>query len=207
MPRVLFIASGNPGKLRDFAAVGEEFGGELRFESLPGLDAIPAPQEDGETFEENARNKAAEYSLHARGQIVLADDSGLEVDALNGAPGVRSARYATDAGFVPDEKLSADERNNLLLLKNLGGVPEQRRTARYRCVLVAAREGKCMAEGHGVVEGMILAKPRGNGGFGYDPLFYLPNLGCTMAEIDLKAKLEVSHRGNALRDLLRILHG
>lgn len=209
MPRILYIASGNPGKLRDFAAIGEEFGEGFLFEPLPGLDAIPAPQEDGETFEENARNKAAEYSLYARGQIVLADDSGLEVDALHGAPGVRSARYAADTDFTPPHEtssnFSADECNNLLLLKGLQEVPADQRTARYRCVLAAACDGQCFALGRGAVEGTILAKPRGNGGFGYDPLFYLPNLGCTMAEIDLKAKLEVSHRGNALRDLLRVL--
>lgn len=209
MPRILYIASGNPGKLRDFAAVGQEFGATVLFEPLPGLNAIPVPGEDGATFEENARIKAEEYSRHVQGQIVLADDSGLEVDALHGAPGVRSARYAADAGFTLEREtngnLCIDERNNLLLLKNLQGIPIDRRIARYRCVLAAACDGQCFALGRGAVEGTILMQPCGSGGFGYDPLFYLPNLARTMAEIDLKTKLLIGHRGNALRDLLGTL--
>lgn len=205
MPSILYVATGNAGKLLDFSTIGMEFGEAARFEPLPGLDAIPAPAEDGATFQENATKKAEEYSRYAPGEIVLADDSGLEVDALNGSPGVRSARYATDAGLTDVSARLTDERNNLLLLKNLTGVPAQERAARYRCVLAAARDGSCIAFGRGSVEGAILDSARGTGGFGYDPLFFLPEMGKSMAEIDLKTKLQISHRGNALRDLLRAL--
>lgn len=209
MPLILYIATGNPGKLRDFEIAAKACTDDVRFLRLPGLDSIPAPPEDAATFEENARAKAEAYSRYAPGRIVLADDSGLEVDALQGAPGVRSARYAVDAGFIPKssnppgEKLSADERNNLLLLENLRGIPANQRTARYRCVLAAARDGEFIAVGHGAVEGMILDAPRGRGGFGYDPLFFVSELNRTMAEIDLQTKLRISHRGHALRALLR----
>jgi len=165
---------------------------------------IEPPPEDGATFEENARIKAIEYSSHAPGSIVLADDSGLEVDALHGAPGVRSARYAADAGFhrEPYDRTDDDMRNNALLLENMRGVQPSRRTARYRCVLAAARDGECIAVAHGTVEGTILETPRGSGGFGYDPLFYVPELHQTMAEISLEEKYKISHRGHALRRLL-----
>ena len=165
---------------------------------------IEPPPEDGATFEENARSKAIEYSRHAPGSIVLADDSGLEVDALHGAPGVRSARYAADEGFHPEpyDRTDDDMRNNALLLENMRGVQPSRRTARYRCVLAAARDGECIAVAHGTVEGTILETPRGSGGFGYDPLFYVPELHQTMAEISLEEKYKISHRGHALRRLL-----
>ncbi len=138
---------------------------------------------------------------------MIADDSGLEVDALDGAPGVRSARFAADAGFHPQSLrgASADECNNLLLMEKLRGVPQNMRGARYRCVLAAARDGECIHLAHGTVEGIILEAPRGTGGFGYDPLFYLPELGRTMAEISLEEKNQLSHRGHAVRALLRQL--
>ncbi|MHB8391888.1 MAG: non-canonical purine NTP pyrophosphatase [Acidobacteriaceae bacterium] len=204
MPLTLHVATTNPGKLRDFATAAEQHAGEVEFLSLRGMEDIEPPPENGATFEENARSKAIEYSRHAPGCIVLADDSGLEVDALHGAPGVRSARYAADAGFAPDllGTETDDTRNNLLLLKNMSGVAKDQRGARYRCVLAAARDGECIAVGDGAVEGTILDAPRGRGGFGYDPLFYLPELGQTMAEISLEQKHPISHRGNALRSLL-----
>ncbi|MGC1785040.1 MAG: non-canonical purine NTP pyrophosphatase [Acidobacteriaceae bacterium] len=204
MPLTLYVATGSPGKLRDFDIAGKECRDDVRFLPLPGLESIPPPPEDAATFEENARTKAEAYSRRAPGSIVLADDSGLEVDALHGAPGVRSARYAADAGFVR-AGLSADEGNNLFLLENLRGIPANLRAARYRCVLAAARDGECIAVGHGTVEGLILDAPRGSGGFGYDPLFFLPELQRTMAEIDLETKLRISHRGHALRALLHAL--
>jgi len=168
------------------------------------MERIDPPAEDGGTFEENARIKAIEYSRHAPGTIVLADDSGLEVDALHGAPGVRSARYAADAGFVTElcDRDDDDTRNNALLMENMREVQSMRRTARYRCVLAAARDGECIAVAHGTVEGTILESPRGSGGFGYDPLFYVPELHQTMAEIGLEEKYKISHRGHALRRLL-----
>ena len=134
----------------------------------------------------------------------MADDSGLEVDALDGAPGVRSARFAADSGLVdsPDANDNTDVWNNMVLLQRLAGVPGARRTARYRCVLVAARDGVALHTAEGSVEGVILEAPRGTGGFGYDPLFYLPELDRTMAEIDLETKLSLSHRGRAIEALL-----
>ncbi|HEX3469569.1 MAG TPA: non-canonical purine NTP pyrophosphatase [Silvibacterium sp.] len=193
----LYVATTNPGKLRDFTVAAEAEG--VAIHPLPGLEDIPAPAEDEPNFEGNARVKAVHYSRYLAGEIVLADDSGLEVDALGSEPGVRSARYADDAGFVTDIGTNTDERNNLYLLVRLDGVPGERRRARYRCVLAAARDGECLVTAEGTVEGEILTVPRGVGGFGYDPLFYLPELGKTMAEIDLSTKHRLSHRGKALR--------
>lgn len=197
----LLVASSNPGKLRDFAVAARDL--NVSIEPLPGLKNIPAPPEEEPTFAANARAKAIYYSRFAAGNLVLADDSGLEVDALGGAPGVRSARYAEDAGAAPDNAASADERNNLHLLSQLEAVPAGQRRARYRCSLAAALDGVCLYTGEGAVEGEILAKLRGEGGFGYDPLFHLPSLGRTMAEIDLGTKQEISHRGKAFRALLQ----
>jgi XTP/dITP diphosphohydrolase len=196
----LYIASTNPGKLRDFAVAAESHG--LTILPLPGLDTVAPPSEDEDTFAGNAGKKAAFYSRLLPGEIVLADDSGLEVDVLNGAPGVRSARYAADAGFLANAELTADARNNLFLLEQLSGIPEEDRGARYRCVLKAALDSQVLLTGEGSVAGRILTAPRGTGGFGYDPLFYLPEIGQTMAEIDLQKKDQLSHRGKALRALL-----
>ena len=199
MSKTLYVASSNPGKLRDFAAAAVVFGVEIAV--LPGLKEIPAPEEDGATFEANARLKAEVYSRARRGLLVLADDSGLEVDALDGAPGVRSARYADDAGFDLIDSEDADGRNNLYLLEQLRGHPRPW-TARYHCVLALARDGAVLRTATGAVEGEIIAEPHGAGGFGYDPLFWLPGLGKTMAEIDLATKQTLSHRGRALTALL-----
>src|SRR5277367_1365606 len=138
----LYVATTNPGKLRDFAAAATH---DITLAPLPNLNQIPAPPEDEPTFEGNARHKAIYYSHHAPGQIVIADDSGLEVDALHGAPGVRSARYADDLlarkdhNFVNAPSATTDERNNLCLLQAINKIPDQPRTARYHCVLAAAR--------------------------------------------------------------------
>jgi XTP/dITP diphosphohydrolase len=208
----LYIATSNPGKLRDFAAAASQ---HITITPLPDLKQIPAPPEDEPTFEGNARLKALYYSRRAPGKIVIADDSGLEVDALHGAPGVRSARFADDHHFHPTEPaeppdnslapLSTDQRNNLYLLSLLTGIPLTERSARYHCVLAAARDGKILAIGHGVVEGEILTTPRGTQGFGYDPLFYLPERKETMAELDIQTKLTFSHRGRAFAALLHAL--
>ncbi len=196
----LYAATSNPGKLCDFAAAAAA--PDINIEPLPGSKEIPAPPEDEPTFAGNARAKAIYYSRLAPGKLVLADDSGLEVDALKGEPGVRSARYADDAAFLTKEIISTDQRNNLYLLSKLESIPANHRHARYRCVLAAARDGVCLFTGEGTVEGEILNQPRGEGGFGYDPLFYLPALRKTMAEIDLATKHKISHRGQALRALL-----
>jgi XTP/dITP diphosphohydrolase len=198
----LFAATTSQGKLRDFRTAAQGHG--LAIDPLPALATIPAPEETGETFLANATLKAIYYSGFAAGALVIADDSGLEVDALLGAPGVRSARFAADSGLVdsPDANDNTDVWNNMVLLQRLDGVPIEKRTARYRCVLVAARDGEALHAGEGAVEGLILEAPRGTGGFGYDPLFYLPALDATMAQIDLETKLSLSHRGRALRAIL-----
>ncbi len=199
----LIVATTSQGKLRDFRTAAEAHGIEMM--PLPGISMMAAPEETGATFEANATLKAVYYSRFAPGELVLADDSGLEVDALDGAPGVRSARFAADAGLVdsPDANDNTDVWNNMVLLQRMVGVEPDRRTARYKCVLAAARDGAVMQTAEGRVEGMILGAPRGTGGFGYDPLFYLPELDKTMAEISLESKLTLSHRGRALEALLR----
>jgi XTP/dITP diphosphohydrolase len=201
----LYAATTNQGKLRDFRIAAAAHG--LDIEPLPELGKIPAPEEDGLTFAANATLKAVYYSRFAHGEWVLADDSGLEVDALNGAPGVRSARFAADAGVVdsPDANDNTDVWNNLVLLQRLAGVPQEQRTARYRCVLAAARDAVTLHTAEGAVEGLILEAPRGTGGFGYDPLFYLPALDLTMAELDLETKHALSHRGRAIAALFPML--
>jgi XTP/dITP diphosphohydrolase len=198
----LFAATTSTGKLRDFRTAARAH--SLNIEPLPNLESIAAPEETGQTFSENATIKAIYYSQLAPGEIVIADDSGLEVDALSGAPGVRSARFAADAGLVdsPDANDNTDVWNNMVLLQRLAGVPPLQRTARYRCVLIAAQDGRPLYSGEGSVEGVMLEAPRGTGGFGYDPLFFLPELNRTMAELDLNTKLSLSHRGRALQALL-----
>ena len=201
----LYVATSNPGKLRDFAhaAEGHLLAGErILIEPLPGLAEIPAPPEDEPTFEANARIKALYYSQFASGLPVVADDSGLEVTGLDGAPGVRSARFADDQKFPAAPPSTLDERNNAALLRALDGVPEACRQARYRCVLALARDGEIVATADGAVEGRILTAPQGESGFGYDPLFFIPELDRTMAELDPAARMSVSHRGRALRKLL-----
>jgi len=202
MPLRLYVATTSQGKLRDFRTAAET--NAISIDPLPDLADIEPPEEDGDTFAENATLKAVYYSQFCPDALVLADDSGLEVDALSGAPGVRSARFAADAGLVdsPDANDNTDVWNNIVLLQRLDAVPPPERTARYRCVLVAARDGQPTNMADGTVEGMILNAPRGTGGFGYDPLFYLPELDRTMAEIDLQTKLALSHRGRALAALL-----
>ncbi|MGH9599608.1 MAG: non-canonical purine NTP pyrophosphatase [Terracidiphilus sp.] len=201
----LYAATTNQGKLRDFRTAARAY--SIGIDPLPSLATIPAPEEDGATFEANATLKAIYYSRFAHGELVVADDSGLEVDALAGAPGVRSARFAADAGLVdsPDANDNTDVWNNMVLLQRLAGVPAARRAARYRCVLAVAQDGAVRHTAEGSVEGTMLESPRGTGGFGYDPLFYLPELERTMAEIDLETKLSISHRGRALRALMAAL--
>ena len=207
MPLRLYAATSSQGKLRDFRIAAAAW--SVAIDPLPVLKTIPAPEENGATFADNATLKAIYYSRFAPGELILADDSGLEVDALNGAPGVRSARFAADAGMIdsPDANDNTDVWNNMVLLQRLAetGIPAAERTARYHCVLVAARDGQPLHTAHGTVEGTILDAPRGTGGFGYDPLFYLPSLDRTMAEISPEAKLSLSHRGRALASLLPLL--
>jgi len=193
----IFIASSNHGKLRDFAAAAAPHG--VAVQLLPGFNEIPQAVEDGATFEENARKKAEHYSRSAAGTLVIADDSGLEVDALSGSPGVLSARYAADAA---ETAISQDEANNAKLLRELEPVPDDQRGARFVCVISVARDGVEITSFRGSVEGVILRAPRGTGGFGYDPLFFFPALDKTLGELSPNEKAQVSHRGQAFNSFL-----
>jgi XTP/dITP diphosphohydrolase len=195
MKRVL-IASSNLGKLRDFSAVAARHGVEV--ELIPDFKSIPKAIEDGTTFEENARKKAEHYSRYAAGRVVLADDSGLAVDHLNGEPGVRSARYAA----LTEHGNSDDQANNALLLQRMQGVPDDHRQAQFVCVIAIARGGITLASFRGEAKGQLLHALRGTGGFGYDPLFYFPSLGKTFAELSPAEKAGVSHRGAAFEKFL-----
>jgi len=193
----VFVASSNPGKLADFAAAAKDHGIDVL--PLPGIKQIPPPEETGSTFEENARLKAEFYSRHMPREIVIADDSGLVVEILNGEPGVRSARYAEDAGIHSDDP---DEANNLLLLKRAEGISDSRRQCAFVCSIAAARDGRALQAFTADARGMLLHAPRGHNGFGYDPLFYFPNLSKSFAELSREEKLQVSHRGTAFRMFL-----
>ncbi len=193
--RVL-IATSNQGKLRDFAGAASVHG--ITVEGLPDFGKLPEAVENGATFEENARKKAEHYSRFADCEMVLADDSGLLVDALGGAPGVYSARYAADE--VSGN--SSDAANNAKLLRALAGVAVAQRTARFVCVISAAHEGREVAHFRGEASGVILRKARGSVGFGYDPLFYFPSLAKSFAELTPEEKMLVSHRGEALQKFL-----
>ena len=202
---ILHAATSNPGKLAEFTTTAATSGVEVL--ALPGLAAMPEPREDAATFRGNAEIKALAYSRLARdaegrGLLVMADDSGLEVEALGGQPGVRSARFAEDMGFEPHSALSKDARNNRCILSLLAALPNPTRAARFTCELAVARDGRILYNARGKVDGVLLTAPRGTDGFGYDPLFLVPALGLTFAEIPRSQKWELSHRGNAFRALL-----
>ena len=185
----LWCATGNSGKLREFQLAAAEAGIEIA--GRPNFRDIPGCVEDGATFADNAILKARHYAPHAPG-TVFADDSGLAVDALHGAPGVYSARFAGPH--------ATDEDNNRLLLERLRGVRD--RHARFVCVIALVDGGELRGTYEGSVEGEMLDAPRGAGGFGYDPLFYYPPFGCTFGEATEAQKLAVSHRGQAFRKML-----
>lgn len=214
----IYAATTNQGKLREFRECAGAQGVEVL--SLPGIESMPEPVEDAATFMGNAELKALAYSKLAlasgkTGLMVFADDSGLEVDALGGQPGVRSARFADDLGFEVGSTILKDERNNravVSLLRDLpealdadGGLTLDNRGARFVCALVLAKDGEVLLRARGEVEGQILDAPRGSDGFGYDPLFLLPGMGKTLAEVSREEKWAVSHRGNAFRELLKQL--
>jgi XTP/dITP diphosphohydrolase len=190
-PERLVIASANPGKLREFRALLAGLPFEPVSQASLGVASVP---ETGASFAANALIKAR-HAAEATGAAAIADDSGLEVDALGGAPGLYSARYAGDS--------ADDAANNAKLIAALEGVPMTGRRARYRCVLVylAGPEDAVPLNAEGVWEGFILESPRGKGGFGYDPYFWLPQLGMSAAELDPDEKNRLSHRGIALRSL------
>ena len=199
MTKAILVATSNAGKLRDFAGAATAFGIEIG--TIPNFASLPPVVEDGATFEANARKKAEAYSQDARGEIVLADDSGLEVDALAGAPGVHSARYAAYAPHLAEANTD-DDANNARLLRELKNVPPDKRTARFVCVIAAARDGQTLAVFRGEAAGLILEASRGSNGFGYDPLFYFPQISKTFAELSAEEKATYSHRGAAFRGFL-----
>ncbi len=204
--RVL-IATSNQGKLRDFAGAAAVHG--ITVDGLADFAKLPEAVEDGATFEENARKKAEHYSRFAAGELVLADDSGLCVDALGGAPGIYSARFAAGDEVSTDgsagvnvDAAGVDAANNAKLLRELEAVADAQRAARFICVISAARDGREVAHFRGEAAGVILREARGGIGFGYDPLFYVPALGKSFAELAPPEKALVSHRGAALRKFL-----
>lgn len=190
----LVIATQNPGKLRELQTLLSEMPFEIV--SLAAYPQIGDIEETGETFAENAAIKA-EAVAAATGELTLADDSGLEVDALDGRPGVYSARYA-GAG-------RGDLANNEKLLAELAGVPRDKRTARFRAVIAIARPGMETMFAQGSVEGLIASGAQGTGGFGYDPLFYVPEIGKTFAEMTTEEKNKISHRARALAEAAQML--
>ena len=189
------IASNNPNKLREMKDILSAAGWELMSQREAGCHV--EPEENGATFEENSRIKAAAV-MEVTGLPAIADDSGIEVDALDGAPGVHSARYGGDA--CPD-----DESRNDLLLANMASVPEENRTARFVSVITMVWPDGKTVSARGELEGAILHQRRGTGGFGYDPLFYIPGEGCTMAELSPERKNRISHRAKALQGFVNKL--
>jgi XTP/dITP diphosphohydrolase len=190
----LLVATNNPGKVREYEALLKGLPLTLTYPAQEGIDI--EVEETGSTFAENARLKAMAYA-GASDLLTLADDSGLEVDALGGEPGTRSARYAGQE--------ASDEDRYRLLLSKLEGVPWERRTARFRCVIAVARPQGEVRIAEGTCEGVIAFEPKGEHGFGYDPVFYMPEQGQTMAELEPEVKNRISHRARAAEGARRVL--
>lgn len=190
--RDLVLATGNPGKVREIRRVLD--GLPVTLLSLADLDPVPEPEETGRTFAENARAKALAYAA-ALGRLVVAEDSGLEIDALDGAPGVYSARFGLPDAVTYPLKFALIYR----MLRERAGRVES--PARFACRLALAQPGAVLFEAAGTIEGHIVEPPRGDGGFGYDPIFFYPPFGMTLAEVPAGRKEEVSHRGKAFRQL------
>lgn len=195
----ILVATSNPGKVRELAGMA----GGVPLEMLPGFDRIPPAVESGSTFEENARIKAEYYSRFAPQELVMAEDSGLSVDALQGAPGVHSARYAAALTGAPGQVNSTDQANNQALISQMERLGEGPFAGKYVSVIALARDGRTLKVFSGEVGGEILRSPRGDGGFGYDPLFLVPSLGRTFGELELEEKARLSHRGQAFRALVQ----
>lgn len=201
-PECIVVATKNPGKLREIREVLA--GLHVRIAGLEEFGQIEEPEEHGATFAQNARDKAMYYA-RATGQWCLADDSGLEVDALGGEPGVHSARYA--AAEVPPgaSRHEIDAANNAKLLRELADIKDADRTARFVCHLALADGERVIVETFDTFEGVMLRAPRGANGFGYDPLFHVPDKGCSSAELPPAEKNLISHRGKALRHFANLL--
>jgi len=194
MSRDILVATTNKGKILELRALLES---QARWLSLSDVGIDLDVKEDASTFAGNAKKKAMTYA-RASGLWTLSDDSGLVVDALGGEPGVLSARFS---GVTSSDRAVVDLRNTEKLLALLEDVPESKRTARFMCCICVASPEKVLVESQGAVEGMITRTPSGHGGFGYDPIFYLPGLKRTMAELDAADKNAISHRGNAIKAL------
>lgn len=195
-PPRLIVASNNLNKIQEIKEIIGDLG--IQVLGLSEVGDFPEVVEDGDTFQANAKKKAVEIAK-LTGELVLADDSGLEVDALDGAPGVHSARFAG--------KPRSDQRNNELLLSRLGDLPLEKRGAQFRCVMaLATPEGK-VEFSEGICRGVITFAPRGSTGFGYDPLFLVPELGLTFAELGPEVKNTISHRSLAMQGILKIIRG
>ena len=192
----IVVATGNPGKLGEIREVLGDL--SVSVLGLKDLTPIEEPDETGQTFAENARDKALYYAEKTN-LPCLADDSGLEVDALNGAPGVHSARYAAGEVAPDAPRAATDAANNAKLLDALADVPEEKRTARFVCHLALAADGEILLEARDTIEGRIARSPAGDNGFGYDPLFVVPEKGCTTAQLPPEQKNAISHRGKAVR--------
>ena len=198
MAAKVFLASSNPGKLKEYRALAEAAGPSASFELqlLPKFESLPAFDENAPTFAENAAGKALHYSRFQEG-LVFADDSGLVVPALDGAPGVHSARYA-GANASNTQRIEK-------LLREMNNLEDDERAAHFVCAIALAREGRALAIVTDRVDGQILDAPRGAEGFGYDPVFYFPALNKTFAELSASEKNRHSHRGKAFRKLLAVL--
>lgn len=196
MKKQIVIATKNKGKVIEIRSLLS--GLDIEALSLDDFKDIPDVIEDGTTFTENALKKASQIA-QATGLMALADDSGLEVDALGGAPGIHSARFTGEG--------ASDDANNKKLLDELKDIDDGRRTARFKCVMVLYDPSGRWIKGEGVCEGLIAKAPKGKGGFGYDPVFFLPDLGRTMAELTKEEKGAISHRAMALREIIKRLPG
>ncbi len=192
----ILIATTNPGKVSEIHSC---LGMELKLHNLKEFASLPEIEEDGNTFEENARKKATGYSK-ATGYLTLADDSGLVIDALDGAPGVKSARFSGDK-LPNEERTLIDHRNIAKVLELLKDILPEKRTARFVCCMCLAKSDHIIIEAKGTLEGIIIDKEIGTNGFGYDPIFYVPSLNKTVAQLTQEEKNSVSHRGNALKKL------
>jgi XTP/dITP diphosphohydrolase len=198
MKRKILVATTNPGKIGELRAMLDF---DVEWVGLADFLNINEVKEDGETFAENARKKAAGYAKQT-GLWTIADDSGLVVDALGGEPGVKSARFS---GAKEKSRKLLDHKNMAKVLKLLKGVPKEKRTARFVCCLCLASPEKVLIETEGKLEGVIAEKEMGTNGFGYDPIFFVPKLNKTVAQLTREEKNAISHRGNAIRKLKPLL--
>jgi len=198
MKRKILVATTNPGKIAEIKAILDA---NVEWVGLSDFADIGEIEEDGSTFAENARKKAASYAK-AAGLWTLADDSGLVVDALGGEPGVKSARFS---GAKDKDRTLLDHKNMAKVLKLMQGVPPKKRTARFVCCLCLASPDKILIETQGTLEGLITEKEVGENGFGYDPIFFVPHLNKTVGQLTAEEKNDISHRGNAIRKLKALL--